>query len=183
MYQINKSFEFSYGHRVYSQNVNEEFAGSSECPCRRIHGHNGVVTVRMEAKHLDTRDFVIDFKELSFVKQFLDSCIDHRFIISGLDPGFGRLVGCDIATAIIKSSPRYIFPSQKRSLMGRMFDRSPQDDHLNSFFLVDFNPTSENLSKWIYNGLWNLIEASNFECNVESVTWSETRKTGATYRK
>jgi len=184
MFSISKSFDFAYGHRVYSQNVDPVYAGSSECPCRRLHGHQGKVTVHIEAKTLDDRGFVIDFKELSFVKRFLDENIDHRFIVSLQDPGFERLVGISPEEISSVLGPRFLLPSCSCGFMGDRIKQDPNhvDDHTDSFFVVDFNPTSENLAKWIYDGLAEIIEDSGFVCHVKYVNWSETPKTGAVYK-
>ena len=178
MFKIKKSFDFCYGHRVFSQDVVEKYSLSTECPCHRIHGHQGQASVFVETEQLDSRGFVIDFKELNFMKKFIDNNIDHRFIISVQDPEFERLVGLSVEQAQEKSTPIYLLGNEVE--MGqRIIDES--DRHLDSFFIVDFNPTSEELSKWLFSKVDLLIKESPFDCKVQKVIWSETPKTGAEY--
>jgi len=188
-YKISKSFDFCYGHRVYTQDVDPDYAGSLECPCQRIHGHQGKITVEMSIDKLDQRGFVVDFKELSFIKYFIDNNLDHRFIVSVQDPGFQKLVGID-PLYTIKEDSELVIPIHLHSneLMGYRFDIDNPHikmdmNHLNSFVIVDFNPTSEELAKWIYEGLEKVFDQSPFDCRVESVEWSETPKTKAVYTK
>ena len=65
-----------YGHRLHGYNGR----------CARIHGHNAVVTVRVEAQELDAQGFVVDFYE---VKRALDdelARLDHRLLLGPCDP-------------------------------------------------------------------------------------------------
>ena len=180
MFNISKSFDFCYGHRVFSQNCNVKYALEDSNPCRKIHGHQGKITVFMNAEKLDERGFVIDFKELTFMKRFIDDNIDHRFIVSIMDPNFSKLVGSNFED--LKSSgrltPMYLLGDE--SLMGYMI-ADPVDADESSFFIVDFNPTSEELARWIFQGVESLIKDAPFECVTEKVTWSETPKTQATF--
>jgi len=172
MFTISKSFEFCYGHRVYSQDVVEKYAGSKECPCRRIHGHQGKCTITVETETLDDRGFVIDFKELSFIKSFFDDNIDHRFILSYDDPGIMNITNGGFVDG----------KDWKVELLDGVFmcnrNANVVDD---SFVFVSFNPTSENLAKWIYEGVRDVLKQSPFDCKVTKVEWSETPKTSAIY--
>jgi len=175
MFKISKSFDFCYGHRVYSQNVNTKYAIEDDNPCRRIHGHQGNVTIEMETNQLDGRGFVIDFKELTFVKKFINDNLDHRFILSYDDPNFAHLAVGHSPSDIAEIA--YPIELLDDVVMGYRATDIEQD----SFVFVDFNPTSENLAKWIYDGVKSVIGKSPFWCSVKSVTWSETPKTQAVY--
>ena len=72
MYAITKEFQFSAAH--YLEKVPYEH------PCSRLHGHNYTVIVELRSEDLDEHDFVLDYHELSFVKDFLDKNWDHRFL-------------------------------------------------------------------------------------------------------
>jgi len=175
MFQISKSFDFCYGHRVYSQNVNTKYAIEDDNPCRRIHGHQGNVTVEMESLEVDNRGFVIDFKELSFIKKFINDNLDHRFILSFDDPRFVSLTGgYDIGRVHQLVSPIILLDDE---VMGYRCKEIEQD----SFVFVDFNPTSENLAKWIFESVKRVLDNSPFECQLKQVVWSETPKTQAVY--
>lgn len=85
MYYISKRFEIAFAHSLELD---------SESKCRRVHGHNGVVTIFCCAEHLDRNGMVVDF---TAVKRTIADKLDHRMLND----------------------------------------------------LVDFNPTAENLARWI----------------------------------
>lgn len=177
MNHISKSFDFCYGHRVYSQNCNIKYSIEDDNPCRRIHGHQGKVTINMSSESLDNRGFVIDFKELTFIKKFINDNLDHRFILSYSDPRFEQLTaGVSTEQVTFKSKPIILLDDV---IMGWRCELIEND----SFVFVNFNPTSENLAKWIYEGVDKVLEKSPFKCDIDSVIWSETPKTQAIYSK
>lgn len=88
MWQISKSFDFCYGHRVWAQELNPEFSNNKKCSCRHLHGHNGTVTINLEATKLDNQGMVTDFGNLSWFKTWLKNYVDHKFILDINDPLF-----------------------------------------------------------------------------------------------
>lgn len=94
MYRIDKRIDFCYGHRVWSQNLDEGYCaqGDTKMKCRHLHGHEGSVHVFLESEELE-RGFVTDFKHLGWLKDFIDEYIDHKFIVDLNDPGLDRIVG------------------------------------------------------------------------------------------
>lgn len=87
MYYISKEFSFDYAHRVYTQDVNPDLAGGdAENTCQNIHGHTGRIKVVLKASDLDSRGFVMDFKELGFVKTLVKDLLDHKMILGDEDP-------------------------------------------------------------------------------------------------
>ena len=76
-FQITKTIEFSYGHRLLNH----------EGKCRHLHGHNGLVEVDVEAEAVDRLGMVIDFADVNdVVKTWIDENLDHRMLLSGDDP-------------------------------------------------------------------------------------------------
>ena len=76
-YQVTKTFEFSYGHRLLNHNGK----------CRYLHGHNGVVEVDIESEKLDAMGMVIDFGDINeVVKKWVDENLDHRMLLCREDP-------------------------------------------------------------------------------------------------
>lgn len=71
-YTITKDFEFSASHQLTGL--------PDDHPCSRLHGHNYVVRIKLRAKRLDDRGFVMDYGDLSTVKEFIDEELDHRHI-------------------------------------------------------------------------------------------------------
>lgn len=77
LHRITKSIEFCYGHRLVG------YAGK----CRYLHGHNGLLEVDVDAERLDDMGMVVDFGEVrDLVKGWVDEHIDHRMVLSRLDP-------------------------------------------------------------------------------------------------
>ncbi|PZG44541.1 6-carboxytetrahydropterin synthase QueD [Spongiactinospora gelatinilytica] len=70
MYVIAKRFAFSASHRL-------DLLPEGH-PCRRDHGHNYVVEIRLTAQELDPYGFVADFSELTPVRDHLADTYDHR---------------------------------------------------------------------------------------------------------
>ena len=46
---IDKTFEFCYGHRVWTQKLNGEYAADLKCACRHLHGHEGKMQVFLKS--------------------------------------------------------------------------------------------------------------------------------------
>jgi len=175
LYTISKTFELAYGHRVYSQKCDKKYSIDDDNPCRRLHGHQGQVTATIESESLDGRGFVIDFKELTFIKKFINDNLDHRFILSYDDPRFENLACATVDEIKEKAQPIIL-------LDGVIMGWRCKDVELDSFVFVNFNPTSEALAEWIYRGIVSVLDLSSFECDLKEVIWSETPKTKAIYR-
>ena len=90
-YQISKIFNFSASHILNGLHANH--------PCCRLHGHNYAVRFWFGSDKLNETGFVIDYKELDEIKEYINNSLDHR--------------------------------------------------HLNDIF--DFNPTSENIAKFLFD--------------------------------
>ena len=77
MHRVTKTVDFCYGHRLV------DYDGK----CRHLHGHNGRLEVDVESDYLDDLGMVVDFGEVrDVVKEWIDSTIDHRMILSDRDP-------------------------------------------------------------------------------------------------
>ncbi|MFR9165174.1 MAG: 6-carboxytetrahydropterin synthase QueD [Dysgonomonas sp.] len=72
MYKISKQFSFSASHILNGL--------PEEHPCARLHGHNYVVTVHLRSEKLNEVGFVKDYRELSFIKEYIDDTLDHRHL-------------------------------------------------------------------------------------------------------
>ena len=165
---IDKTFDFCYSHRVYVQRLNADFCSSDDtkCACRFIHGHQGKVHIFLEADQLDDRAMVVDFKEIGFMKDFIDGYLDHKFIIDKNDPMFYHLV--EASWRLATDKPIVYVPVSVKGTsdtVGNILDLSiisdkigtPEYEILEGFFIVDFIPTSENLSKWLHTAAQNKL--------------------------
>ena len=72
MYKISKQFAFSASH-ILDQLPEDH-------PCARLHGHNYVVTIHLRSEELNEFGFVRDYRDLKFVKEFLNNTLDHRHL-------------------------------------------------------------------------------------------------------
>ncbi len=72
MFRISKEFSFSASHIL-------DCLGEGH-PCARLHGHNYVVTVHLQSENLDEYGFVVDYRDLQLVKDYIDNRLDHRHL-------------------------------------------------------------------------------------------------------
>lgn len=214
---ISKSMNFSYGHRVFTQDLIEEYSGDTSCKCKWLHGHNADVTVYFTADQL-TRGFVTDFKHANWISKFLDEFVDHKFILSTDDPWFNHIINGEISgqMELIDGKPTGKFKTMESLRLPRtngdvryipilpvyipgtdiivahvldvnascglgteVFLEGPEKEFYEGFILVDFVPTSENLSKWIFDFVD--VKMQKIDISVSRVDFKETPKTMSTY--
>ena len=72
MFKITKEFKFEYAHALKLD---------YDSPCANVHGHSAVVKVTLYSTKLNKSGMVIDFKDLKFIQEYLDSNFDHRLIL------------------------------------------------------------------------------------------------------
>lgn len=191
MWVIDKQFDFCYGHRVWTQELNAEFCavGDSHCACRHLHGHQGHVHVFLEGTKLE-RGMVTDFKHLGWLKNFLDQWVDHRFIIDSKDPMFYSMVDRVYEDLSGRTSPAFInvlIPGTN-FIAGRVVNLdgvqslvdTPDYEVLEGIFIVDFIPTSENLSRWLFDIC--KAKMAGLGIKVSRVDWYETPKSRSSFR-
>jgi len=144
-WQISKQFDFCYGHRVWSQELNTEYSLDDCLMCRHLHGHQGKVLVHMESENLEN-GMVTDFKHLNWFKKFLDDTIDHKFIIDINDPLFPTLLPhYKDKKNLVEMKENYLIPDLNLVKNEEVQIREMYE----GFIIVDFVPTSENLSAWL----------------------------------
>lgn len=171
---ISKEFNFEMGHRVWSQKLDHAHLSlSTECACKHLHGHSYSIKVNLEAKHLDNSSMVTDFKNLNFVKEFLDSTLDHKFMLDVNDPNFDLITGVKaVSEPVINFTNLYDY----------IWDFNYFDDrtktHIKSFVLVNFVPTSENICKYLKQ---HFQEKIGYIAKVSAVELWETKKSYCRY--
>ena len=186
-WKIAKQFDFCYGHRVWSQKLNKEFSLDNRCVCRHLHGHQGKVIVYLESDEL-VDGMVTDFKHLNWFKKFLDDTLDHKFIIDKSDPMFNSIVptvyrdnteekpyrGSEIPLKTFDEGYAIVDPN-----FFKMISDDDLIDILEGFVVVDFVPTSENLSRWLHEIAQDKMDGLGVK--VSSVQFFETPKSQSTY--
>jgi|YelNatPaOPRAMG01_1025707.scaffolds.fasta_scaffold01025_7 6-pyruvoyltetrahydropterin/6-carboxytetrahydropterin synthase len=115
MYTISKDFHFSASHALMRL--------PNEHQCRKVHGHNYVVSMYFRSVSLNETGFVIDYLALDPIKEYIKHQLDHQ--------------------------------------------------HLND--ILPFNPTSENLAKYLFD-MFKPTFPELFKVEI-----SETPKTKASY--
>jgi 6-pyruvoyltetrahydropterin/6-carboxytetrahydropterin synthase len=173
-WNISKQFDFCYGHRVWSQELNPEYALDDCLMCRHLHGHQGKILVHLESNVLEN-GMVTDFKHLNWFKKFLDDVIDHKFIIDINDPLYSTLLPLYTNVDNLISMPEnYMMPdltyiSEEPLHVKEMYE---------GFIIVDFVPTSENLSAWLLNIVQKKMAKINVK--VSHIEYFETPKSKST---
>lgn len=169
-WNIAKQFDFCYGHRVWSQKLNKEFSLDNRCVCRHLHGHQGKIIIHLEGEHL-TDGMVTDFKHLNWFKKFLDDTLDHKFIIDENDPMVDNIIpGGTGNWDWITHNDNYLTINPESYK-----DEDPDlQDILEGFVMVEFVPTSENLSSWMLD----IAQAkmNGLDIFVKSIEFFETPK-------
>lgn len=163
MYTITKEFEFAYAHRVWKQTLDPAMSNNAKPKCRHVHGHNARVILTLCSPTLQAHDVVLDYNELNFFKKFLDDVLDHKYIVDENDPL------CPRAATIDRSEGYREFFIDSTML-------EHMNEYLESYVIVPFIPTSENLAKWLLD-----IAKQTLGNVVYSITFSESNKTTATY--
>ena len=131
MFEIVKSIEFCYGHRLL------EHQGL----CANLHGHNAKADVMLGSETLDHLGMVMDFSDVKAVlKSWIDATLDHTLILCKDDP----------MVEVLKTNGE-------------------------RFYLMDDNPTAENIAKLIYK------KAQTENLPVVSVTLWESDSSFARY--
>lgn len=169
-WQISKEFDFCYGHRVWSQELHSEFSLDGCLACRHLHGHQGKIIIHLESTKL-TKGMVTDFNHLNWFKQFLDDTVDHKFIIDSHDPLFDTMLTHYRGQTNLLSMPNeFRIPNltiikDEPSYIREMYE---------GFIIVDFVPTSENISTW----LMRVVQAkmSRFDVKVSKIEFHESPK-------
>jgi 6-pyruvoyltetrahydropterin/6-carboxytetrahydropterin synthase len=172
MWQIAKQFDFCYGHRVWSQTLNPTYSLDSCLKCRHLHGHQGTIHIFLEAEELK-EGMVTDFKHLNFFKKWLDDTLDHKFIMDVNDPV--RMTQFPLSHTLEKRDnsfwivPEGVFESEF-SYIKEIYE---------GVVFVDFVPTSENLSKWIFDIVQEKMKPLGVK--VTRVQFFETPKSQSNY--
>ncbi len=170
---IYKEFHGCFGHRVWNQTLEKKFADSDSCTCRHLHGHNFKVVVFLESRKL-VNGMVTDFKHLSAFKKWLDRVMDHKTLMDISDPMLSILLPkAKIEDAILELKDNlFAVPEVTKSLSEMEFEL------YGGIVFVNFVPTAENISKWLYQAV-NTKLPKGVQCS--KIEFWETVKAGAIY--
>lgn len=196
-YTISKEFPFCYGHRVHNQQLIEGLSEDMTLACRHLHGHQGNIVVDLSSDEL-TRGMVTDFKHLGFFKRFVDDHLDHKMILDINDPildtvffvpNVKKHLSIVVPCIELGNDRRIPIPSAAYQTVDvtsytEEFEKMPGlVEILEGLVFVDFVPTSENLSHWLYNVVNDVFTKQNIGVTVTGLHFSETPKSHATYSR
>lgn len=176
---IDKTFEFCYGHRVHTQTLNGEYAADLKCACRHLHGHEGKMQVYLTADKLDNTGMVTDFRHLEWLKKWINSYIDHQFILDKNDPLYSQLIGNRDLIPVLIPDTNYT-AGWNLDLTG-LQENTPEYEYYEGFLIVDFVPTSERLSAWMAYIVE--VKMRKLGVKVHHIDWWETPKSRSVYYK
>lgn len=204
MLSIDKRFDFCYGHRVWAQKLKQGYteAGHTKTKCRHLHGHTGSVTVFLQSEQTNQAGMVEDFSNIGWIKNFIDDNIDHRFLLDLSDPWLVNLANVcpefqnnelvewrpklpPNTTDQKKFQVNKVYVPDTYHLAGWTIDTSgcsgPEKEFYDSFFFINFIPTSEMLAEWMFN----CIEAKTKQTDgrLYRLDWHESPKSKATFTR
>lgn len=151
-WEIAKEFHFEYGHRVWTQELDAALSLGAECACRHLHGHSGVMKLFLVGENL-RQDMVFDFKNLEFMKKFVDSILDHKMILDINDPYTKDKF---ISLAVNQNTDLELHPEgyyKINKAACEMWKSGPwphRKEIAEGLVFVDFVPTSERICEWLY---------------------------------
>jgi len=128
---------------------------------------------------------VTDFKHLNWFKKWLDDTLDHKFIIDKSDPMFNHILSNGATFDLIYTQTPFkkasSFSVINMIAMRKTFPNCKEEmfEYLESFVVVNFVPTSENLSKWIFDIVQEKMSEINIK--VSQVQFFETPKSQSNY--
>lgn len=172
-YTIDKSFDFCYGHRVWSQELNKDFSLDNCLVCRHLHGHQGRLKIFLSSSKLEN-GMVTDFKHLNWFKQWLDTTLDHKFIIDKNDPLFYDLLSHYVKDKKMDKSKFFYHEEGFYTPRLESLNEVELIEKYEGMVVVEFIPTSENLTKWILEIVQKKMRP--LDVLVESVEFWETPK-------
>lgn len=153
---IDKEFAACFGHRVHNQRLDTRFTDNGDgcLACRHLHGHQMIIKVFLEGNNINENDMVTDFKHLGWFKNFVDDVIDHKFMIDLKDPilmyqfpllklgthdmGYYKIPNLDKIARYISEMDA---ADNEKSGLYEVYE---------GLVLVDFVPTSERLTEWLF---------------------------------
>ena len=164
---ISKTFDFDFGHRVWTQDIDSVLGCGRKNKCRHLHGHRGTIKISLEGPITES-GMVTDFAHLAWFKEQIDIDLDHKMFLDINDPLLNKHF--DINIGVCNFSGHYYVPK----------DKYIENEIEAGIVLVPFVPTAENLSKMFYQIVQERMAIfDNFV--VSSVEFYETPKSVALY--
>jgi 6-pyruvoyltetrahydropterin/6-carboxytetrahydropterin synthase len=128
---------------------------------------------------LDPTGMVTDFRHLEWLKKWINEYIDHQFVIDLNDPLYRQIVGDRVRYPIFVPGTTHV--AGWHLDLSDLDPNTPEYEYYEGFMVVNFVPTSENLSSWMAD----LVEAkmSKLNVTVDHIDWWETPKSRSVFYK
>lgn len=176
--------EFDYGHNVWVQDLDEVLSCGSKPKCLHRHGHRGKVIAYLTADELSaaSENMVIDFNDMKIMTKWIDDTLDHKYLVDINDPAnsdtfhhfWNGTENNMHDVLILQEEGNWIIDPIVYENMTQ-----PMIDKYSSYVILNFVPTSENLSKWMYEVM--SMKMASVGVKVHKIEWYETPKSRATY--
>ena len=194
---IDKQFDFCFGHRVWSQELNTKYSLDGCLACRHLHGHQGKVKLFLGANDLN-KGMVTDFKHTNIFKKWLDDVMDHKFVIDINDPLFSNLAGDILLTPdgnlpwyenlMVNYNSEYGYARPDLDHITDILSKLDISDaqkqaiyeKYEGLIIVNFIPTSERLCQWWYEVANKMLNGLGID--VVAVEYWETPKSHCRYQ-
>jgi 6-pyruvoyltetrahydropterin/6-carboxytetrahydropterin synthase len=122
---------------------------------------------------------VTDFRHLEWLKKWINEYIDHQFVLDKSDPLYNQIVGDRGLVPVLIPNTEHVAGWQL-DLTG-LDPNTPEYEYYEGFMIVDFVPTSENLSSWMAELVD--IKMKPLNVTVDHIDWWETPKSRSVYYK
>jgi len=173
MYIISKEIEGDFGHRVWTQNLDEEFAWTTFCKCKSLHGHRfKIIPELYNEGGIQEDGMVTDFTHLTAFKVEVDRIMDHKFLMDIKDPLLNTLFPKGRHSSYLLEKNGYA-----QVLIQNPNGSIEEKELYEGLTIVNFVPTAENISKWIAVKLLPKFLPKGIR--VKSLTFYETPKSFA----
>jgi 6-pyruvoyltetrahydropterin/6-carboxytetrahydropterin synthase len=133
--------------------------------------------VHLTGDGLDKTGMVTDFRHLEWLKKWINTYIDHQFIIDKNDPLYSKIIGDKSLVPVLVPDTEHV-AGWHLDLSG-VEPNTPEYEYYEGFMVVDFVPTSEHLSAWMAE----LVESKmkKLGVKVHSIEWWETPKSRSVF--
>lgn len=151
MHIISKEIEGDFGHRVWTQELQEEFACTTSCKCKSLHGHRFKIVPEIASDMGLVHGMVTDFNHLAKFKNWVDDVMDHKLLMDINDPVLGQMfpkmeypLSALLGQALLETG---YLPSPPTIDAAALTDA--EKEIYQGLTIVDFVPTAENICKWL----------------------------------
>lgn len=170
MIVISKEFEGDFGHRVWSQKLDEEFAGTTTCKCKALHGHRFKIVPEIASDLGLQHGMVTDFTHFAKFKEWIDLVMDHKLLMDINDPVLKQLFPLLISHKGSKWKYEKAIYDEESCTVDEL-------EIYDGLIIVEFVPTAENIAQWLAVDILPKFLPSHIY--VTALTFYETPKSFA----